>query len=237
MIRRFLFSLLLALLFPVLASAQSIIIYSADDTSPLDLAFIQEGVLVTNLNYANEKGIIARYTGVDLGEAPQKILCRATFQGGGAIALISSAGGDFSLAGIQRASIHAVFTSNGYHFGFYEGGVLIDVLAGEYTLDTTGNTEYTFGYTIVRNTITLQLPNGKTVKKVDDPRVSALNGPIVIFEHYLSPEDVTAEARPAITYVYAKGKSLPALEDTFQRRNGLPIQSPTGHAYVSFRNN
>jgi len=217
------------------AVAQAPIIYRPEDTAALDIALIRDGALVTNLNFENPRGVIARYTGVDLGEAPQTVTCRARFDGGGAVALISSAGGAWSIDGITKASIHAVFTSESYHFGFFEDGVLSDVLAGEYTLDRTGGKEYTFGYTISGTTLTLKLPNGKTDKKIDE-RVKALNGPYVIFEHYLTAEDVAAGAAPAIVSVYAKGKSLPALKDDFQRGDGLPFIAPSGHVYVQFRN-
>lgn len=226
-------ALLMLLTMPALADAP--VFRWVDDTADLDLAFIRDGALVTNLNYPNARGVIARYTGVDLGEPPREVLCTARFDGGGAVAIIAGLDGHWSLEGITARSIHAVFTSEGYHFGFYEDGVLSDVLAGEYTLDTTGGTAYTFGFTISKRSLTLRLPTGGKDVKVDD-RVVSLNGPYVVFEHYLTERDVERGASPAMTRVYAKGASLPALEDTFDRMDGLPVSAPSGHAYVQFRN-
>lgn len=205
------------------------------DTSELDLAFIRGGELVTNLSYANPRGVIARYTGVDLCEAPRKVTCTARFIGGGSVAIVATPSADWSINGITACSIHAVFSSDAYHFGFYEDGALTDVLADEYTLDLTGETAYTFGFSIDGSTITLQLPNGKKVKKRDD-RVKTLNGQHIIFEHYLTPEEAEAGSMPAILSIYAKGKSLAALEDDFARPDGLPIAAPSGHTYYQFRN-
>lgn len=217
------------------AWAETPVIWLIPDTSALDLAFIQDKALVTNLNYPNEKGIIARYTGLDLGEVPTQVTCRARFVGGGSVALVVTPSSEWSVQGITERSIHAVFTSDGYHFGFFEDGILTDVLADGYTLDTTGETEYTFGFAISGNTITLQLPTGKKVKKRDD-RVVSCGGTHVIFEHYVTAEEAEIGAAPVITYLYAKGKALPAAEDDFQRPNGLPVAAPTGHTYVQFRN-
>lgn len=224
-----------ALLCASLAQAEAPIIRLVADTTDLDLAFIRNGELVTNFNYENARGVIARYTGVDLGEPVQKVTCKARFYGGGAVALVSTPDAEWSVEGITRRSIHAVFTSTSYHFGFYEDGVLSDVLAGDYALDVSGETEYTFGFSIARDTVTFTLPTGKTVKKIDE-RVKACNGSRVIFEHYLTAEDVQNGHAAAITYAYATGKAGPALEDTFQRRDGLPFESPTGHAWAQFRN-
>lgn len=224
--------LLAALLLPLWAGAELFVI---SDPAMLDLAYIRDGALVTNLNAPNSRGIIARYTGADLGEVPREVTCTARFEGGGAVAIVATPSGDWSLAGITAASLHAVFTGSSYHFGFYEGGVLTDVLAGEYALDLGGTTEYTFGFTVKGDTLTLLLPNGKRDKKIDE-RVKTLNGRHVIFEHYLSAGDVAAGAAPAITAVYAKGADLPALEDDFQRGDGLPVAAPSGHVYVQFRN-
>lgn len=242
-------ALWLALLFALPAFAEDgpirIII---NDVSQLDLAYILHGELVTNFNFPTDKGVVARYTGVDLLEPPVKVSCRAKFYGGGAVAIVSgpinsmlvdSEAGPvsaFTVESITMRSIHAVFASDGYYFGFYEDGVLTDVLTGEYALDTTGQTEYTFGYSISGTTITLALPTGKTVKK-KDPRVESCNGGRVFFEHYVTAEDAAEGYAPAITYVYAAGKEFPALEDDFGRTDGLPIAAPTGHTYIQFSNN
>ena len=132
-------------------------------------------------------------------------------------------------------SIHLVISSESYHFGFFEDGSLTDVLTGLYTLDTSGETEYTFGFSISNTTITLQLPTGEKVKKRDE-RVKTCNGTRIVFEHYLTATDVESNAMPSITYIYSKGKSKPALEDDFQRSDGALIESPTGHIYALFRN-
>lgn len=229
---------MLALLLALLATpawAGAPVMHLITDTSQLDLAYIRDGELVTNLNQPNAKGIIARYTGADLGEAARRVSCTARFVGGGAVAIVAGPLEAWSVAGIMERSIHIVFASDGYHLGFCEGGVLKDVLTGEYTLDLSGETEYTFGFSISGDTITLQLPNGKTTKK-KDARVKDCNGPRVIFEHYLTDAERAAGAYPAITAVYAKGRSLPALEDDFTRRDGLPVSAPSGHDYVQFRN-
>ncbi len=218
------------------AAAEAPVFSFFPDASQLDVAYIKDGALVTNFNHLNEKGVVARYTGVDLGEAPTEVKCKARFYGGGAVAIVTTPSEEWSLAGITSRSIHAVFTSESYHFGFYENGVLVDVLADAYTLDTSGEKEYTFGFTISRSTITFLLPTGKKVKKVDDDRVKTCNGQRVIFEHYLTAEDVAGGSQAAITYCYAKGPKLKALKDTFERADGLPMEAPSGHLYVQFRN-
>lgn len=230
-----LLAVLLIVLLPFPAMAEAPPIQFVTNPAELDVAYIRDGELVTNFNYPNDKGIIARYTGVDLGEAPEKVSCRARFDGGGAVALIAYPAGKWSLAGLSERSIHVVFASDSYHLGFFEDGILTDVLTGEYTLDTTGEKEYTFGFAISKSTITLQLPTGKTAKKKDD-RVLSCNGRNIIYEHYLSAGEVEREAAPVITYVYAKGRALPALEDDFQRGDGLPYMAPSGHLYAEFRN-
>lgn len=201
----------------------------------LDMAYIQGGALVTNFTAPNARGVIARYTGVDLNEPVRKMRCKARFYGGGAVALVATPSPELSLHGITQRSIHAVFSSDGYHFGFYEDGILTDVLADGYTLDLTGETEYSFGFSISGNTITLTLPTGEKVKKWDD-RVKTCNGQYIIFEHYLTADTVAHGFAPEITYVYGKGNNRRALEDDFQREDGLPGEAPTGHAYVQFRN-
>ncbi len=226
--------LVFALVLPVLAE---IPVFSVqEDPSGYENAYIQDGQLVTNLNFPNERGVIAKYTGIDLGEAPKEVRCKARFYGGGAVALVTTPSDSWSVEGITDRSIHAVFTSNSYHFGFFENGQLADVLSGSYDLDVTGKKEYDFGFTISKNNITFLLPTGKKVRKTDDERVKACNGPYVFFEHYMTPEDAAIGAAPAITYVYAKGAKTPALKDDFNRTGGLPLTAPTGHVYVQFRN-
>lgn len=201
----------------------------------LDMAYIQDNALVSNLLFPTPEGVIARYTGVDLGAAMQKITCTVRFTEGGAVALISGAIEEWSVEGITTGAIHAVFASDGYHFGFYENGTLTDVLADNYQLDLSGETEYTVGYSISGSTITLQLPNGKKIQK-RDPRVKSLNGTRVIFEHFLTGEDAAAGASVAITSVYAKANAKKTLKDDFKREDGLPLQAPSGHVYYQFRN-
>lgn len=217
------------------ASAETPVIRFTTDTSDLDVAFIRNRELVTNLNHPNSRGVIARYAGVDLGETVQKVTCRARFYGGGAVALVSGPIAEWSVSGVTTRSIHLVITSESYHFGFFENGNLTDVLTGLYTLDTSGATEHTFGFSVSGSTITLQLPTGEKVKKRDE-RVKSCNGTRVVFEHYLTAADVETGTMPAITYISAKGKSKPALEDDFQRSDGVLLESPTGHAYALFRN-
>lgn len=226
---------LLAALITLTTLSVSAEIFVFSDTDDLDIAYIKDSALVTNFNYPNGNGIIARYTGVDLGEAPKEVKCSARFNGGGAVALVTTPSEDWSVAGITARSLHVVFSSEGYYLGFYEDGILTDVLTGAYTLDLTGETVYTFGMTISGSTITLALPNGKTVKKRDD-RVKTCNGAYVIFEHYLTAENVEEHNAPAITSVYAKGASLDALKDDFDRNDGLPFVAPSGHVYMQFRN-
>lgn len=204
------------------------------DTSQLDQAYIRDGRLVTNYTEPNRAGTVARYTGVELGEVVARASCTATFAGGGAVAIVCGPL-EWSVAGITARSIHAVFTAEGYHFGFYENGVLEDVLAGSYALDTSGETEYSFGFSIRDRTITLRLPDGKTARKYDE-RVIRCGGTRVVFEHYLTAGDVLAGASPAIVSVDAAGASLPPLHDDFNRRDGLPHIAPSGHMYYQFRN-
>lgn len=228
-------AMLLFIVICVSASAETPVIRFTTDTSDLDVAFVRNHELVTNLNYPNGNGVIARYAGVDLEETVQKVTCRARFYGGGAVALVSGPISEWSVSGVTTRSIHLVITSESYHFGFFENGSLTDVLTGLYTLDTSGATEYTFGFSISDTTITLQLPTGEKVKKRDE-RVKSCNGTRIVFEHYLTATDVENGAMAAITYISAKGKSKPALEDDFQRSDGVLLEAPTGHIYALFRN-
>lgn len=232
--RTFLFCLILITL-SISAMAEKLDMASLSDLAELDLAYIRSGALVTNFLNPTVDGIIARYTGTDLGASVKEVTCRARFYGGGAVALISGPIAEWSVDGITTRSIHAVFTSDGYHFGFFEDGRLTDVLADPYTLDLTGQTEYSFGYTISGTTITLQLPNGKKITKRDD-RVKTCNGSRVIYEHYLTAENVAEQVAPEITYIRAKGGAKPTLKDDFQRADGLPASAPSGHIYAQFRN-
>lgn len=229
-------SLLLIFLIGGAAAVQT----DAPDLSRMDVAYIREGALVANPLYPTPTGVIARYTGADLGAKAQKVTCTVRFLNGGAMALISGPLADLSVEGITQASIHAVFTSESYHFGFYENGALTDVLADAYPenvgpLDLSGKTEYTVGYSISGSTLTLLLPNGKKIQK-RDPRVKSLNGPRVVFEHYLTAEDVAVGASVEITSLYAKGGDKKALQDDFDREDGPPLIAPSGHAYFQFRN-
>ncbi|MDR0897670.1 MAG: hypothetical protein LBN04_07415 [Oscillospiraceae bacterium] len=201
----------------------------------LEVAYRRDGMLVTNLNAPNPAGVIARYTGVDLGETAREVRCKARFYGGGAVALLSCPQGDWTVGGLTATAIHLVFAADGYYIGFCENGVLTDVLTGAYTLDLTGETEYSFGFKISGSTLTVSLPNGKTVKK-QDARVKTCGGPRVVFEHYLTAEDAANGFAPAITSAYAKGKDLPAYEDDFERADGRLRLAPSGHSYVLFRN-
>ncbi len=232
--KAFLVVLIIAVSLP--SQAETPVFTMQEDPSAYENAFIQDGQLVTNLNFPNDKGVIARYTGIDLGEVPKEVKCKARFYGGGAVALVITPSDSWSVEGITARSIHAVFTSSSYHFGFFEDGQLSDVLSGPYELDLTGKKEYTFGFTIAGNNITFLLPTGKKVKKTDDKRVKACNGQYVFFEHYITPEDAAIGAMPAITYAYAKGAKQPAMKDDFQRSDGLPLSAPTGHIYRQFRN-
>lgn len=225
----------LALLLTGRVAAETPVIHLITDTSMLDIAYIREGALVTNLNYPNERGIIARYTGVDLEALPTKIQCSARFYGGGAVAIVATPSEEWSIGGITARSVHAVFTGESYHIGFYESGTLTDVLADSYALDTSGETEYTFGIALSGDMITVTLPTGKTVKK-RDARAGTCSGTHILFEHYLTAEDAAAGAFPAITQIKATGEGGVVLEDDFARSDGLPRAAPTGQTYVQFRN-
>ncbi|MDR0897285.1 MAG: hypothetical protein LBN04_05455 [Oscillospiraceae bacterium] len=201
----------------------------------LEVAYRKDGMLVTNLNAPAPSGVIARYTGIDLGETASEVRCKARFYGGGAVALLSCPEGLWSVDGLTASAIHLVFAADGYYIGFCENGVLKDVLTGAYTLDLTGEKEYSFGFKISGSTLTVTLPSGKTVKKKDD-RVKTCGGSRVVFEHYLTAADVENGFAPAITYAFAKGKSLPAFEDDFERADGILKRAPSGHDYIAFRN-
>lgn len=217
------------------ALADAPVIRLIADVSELDLAFIRGSELVTNFNYPNARGIIARYTGAQMENAIRKVECTARFEGGGSVALVALPEGEWSVQGITARSIHVVFAHDSYHLGFYENGTLTDVLTGEYALDLSGETLYTFGFSISGSTITLNLPTGKTAKRKDD-RVASCNGPRVILEHYLTAEDVAAGHSPAISSIYVKDKDSTELKDDFHRGDGLPLYAPTGQQYVQFRN-
>lgn len=228
-------ALLACMLAGIPALAQQPIIYNPQDPATLDIAYIQGGALVTSHAMPNPRGVIARYTGAELESTVQEVKCRARFEGGGSITLVLGPIEPWALSGIIDRSIHVVFSSEGCYLGFYENGALKDVIAEAYELDTTGETEYTFGISISGETATVLLPTGKKVKKRDS-RVKSCNGPRVVFEHYLTAEEVAKGASPRLTYVYAKPAKGAALEDSFDRPDGLPFMAPTGQPYVQFRN-
>ncbi|MDR0928218.1 MAG: hypothetical protein LBM74_00705 [Oscillospiraceae bacterium] len=231
-------SLLLALLFclsAALAETPVLSLSTPPALETLEVAYIRDGALVTNLNAPNPSGIIARYTGVDLGETAREVRCKARFYGGGAVALLVCPEGEWTVDGLTATAIHIVFAADGYYIGFCQDGVLKDVLTGSYKLDLSGEKEYTFGCRIVGSTLTVTLPTGRIVKKKDD-RVKACGGPRVVFEHYLTAADAANGFAPAITYATAKGKELPAYKDDFEREDGSLTTAPTGHVYALFRN-
>ena len=190
-------------------------------------AIVAEGMLLfSDASYAC-------YTGADLGGTVKKMSARARFFGGGACALTATPNYPDEVADITACSIHIVFDAGGYYLGFCRDGVIKDVKTGAYTLDLTGETEYSFGWEIQGRTITLTLPTGKKVKYTGD-LVKECGGNYAVWEHYMTDTDLALGTGPAFTYIEGTGETC--LTDDFSGADGALTAAPTGQEYIVFAN-
>lgn len=196
-------------------------------------ANVQAEARITSEMLVFHDAVYACYTGADLGGTVKKMSAKARFFGGGACALIATSNYPDSVGSITARAIHVVFDARGYFLGFCEDGTVTDVKTGEYTLDLTGEKEYSFGWSISGDTITLTLPTGKTVKYKND-RVKEYGGRYAVWEHYLTPEDRLLGTGPAFTSISGTGET--SLQDDFARPDGALDSAPTGQAYICFAN-
>jgi len=218
------------------------IINSNYDTTIYDQAFIKNGELTCNNNFMNANTSIAKYTEVDMGSNIVKILCRAKFRtlsNNASITLISTAlHASLNVQDIVKKSIHVGFNGVGCTVETILNGIRTTHASYSYSINL--NQEYTFGWYIKDNTITIYLPNGNT-ETVTDEVFSQYNGKYFIFEHFsyqnTQTNNITDEfGQPVITGIYCTCTNGLPLRDNFKRPNGLPLCAPTGHIYEQFRN-
>ena len=208
-----------------------------------DQAFIKDCKLTCNNDHINSAGIVAKYIQTNMGSNVKKVMCR-DYTTGGCIALISTKLNTKNYVNnITKGSIHIVFTTTQVDIGLFINNSLEVVKSIRYSsvLDTTGKTEYEFGYELLgNNTLKVYLPDG-TTQQFTDNRLDDLKGQQVIYEHYMGNVEVTEEvtdnfAHPYFTGFYCTCESGIPLRDNFKRSNGSIGVAPSGHVYTLFRN-
>ena len=206
-----------------------------EDFSIFDLAYIKNRELICNNNFANSAGTVAKYTCVDLKENSKKVMCKAKFIGETSIALISMKNGYRKVEDVTNKSIHVVFGKTSVLVGYFVDNILTDVENVQYA-QLTDNIEYSFGYELNGDNLTVYLPDGRN-KVFNNSNWQQCNGQYVCWEHYtMNATTTNKNAFVKFTEFYTVGTNGEICKDNFNRLDGAIGIAPTGQTYSQYRN-
>lgn len=214
----------------------SIIEYAAMlNTSEFELAYILNKELVSNNDHPSSD-VVAKYTFADLGGNCSKIRANVKFIGDANITCVSTKNGMHYISDITSGSIHISFLPTVTYVGFYNRPTfdpqqIVDTYTYPNVLDRTGGTEYTVGFDVSGNDLTVYFPDG-TTRSYTNENFGIVNGRYVCWEHYYN----VLNGKPFITSISGESDGFSILTDDFGREDGSVGIAPTGHLYSQFRN-
>lgn len=181
------------------------------------------------------KSTTAKYATATLSDKPNKMMAKVIFTSGrieGSFDLISNPNGTDGANDICKSSIHIVFMANCVQIGVWitENNVrkLKILSAPTYSISQDGKTEYTIGWELNGNVLTVYKPDGTTYKETNDLFISN-NGKYVTYEHYWSGSE---KCRTIATRIEAYVNGQLEFWDNFKRPDGILTRSSSGHDYV-----
>lgn len=228
---------------PTIDKISDYIINVSNNTLYTEQAYIKNRVLICNNDHVNTQNTVAKYVKADMGSLVKKVMAKFTTRGGTVTLVSSPLSTDNNVQDIVNKSVHAVFDVNACTVVLFDNGASRSIGHFNYgnALVANDSNEYECGFEFTgANELTVFLPDG-TTSVITDSEIDSHNGNYVIYEFYnnnVSSSDVPTPyfSRPSFKGFYCKCENGRTLRDDFQREDGALTVAPSGHTYISFRN-
>lgn len=228
---------------PTVDQIYNYIINVSNNALYTEQAYIKNRVLICNNDHVNTQNTIAKYVKVNMGSLVKKVMAKFSLRGGMVTLISSPLSTDNNIQDIVNKSVHLVFDANACTVVLFDDGVSSSIGHFNYSnaLVTNDTNTYECGFEFTAaNELTVYLPDG-TTEVVTDSELDSHNGNYVIYEFYNNNVSSSATPtpyfnRPTFKGFYCKCESGRTLRDDFQREDGALNVAPSGHVYISFRN-